>query len=65
MSTTTLLSIGDQPGTGNYRCTKCGEFVAELLHPAEQLPPCENCGANAEVHYQVDNREAAVSHGPN
>ena len=64
MSTITTLSIGDQPGTGNYRCTKCGDFVAELLNPSAQLPPCENCGAEPDVRYEVDNREAAVSHGP-
>jgi hypothetical protein len=64
MATTTTHSIGDQPGTGNYRCTLCGQFVAELLQPKDQLPPCENCGCDPAVQYEVDNREAATSHGP-
>jgi DNA-directed RNA polymerase subunit RPC12/RpoP len=64
MSTSTLFSVGEQPGTGNYRCTNCGQFVAELIQPKDQLPPCENCGANPAVKYEIDNREAAISHGP-
>jgi DNA-directed RNA polymerase subunit RPC12/RpoP len=56
--------IGDQPGNGTYRCCQCGKYVARLLSPEEQLPPCENCGSNEHVRYKAEDREAKQSHGP-
>ena len=56
--------IGDQPGTGDYRCLKCGKYVASLLKPEDQIPPCKNCDSAPDVRYEVENREAAVSRGP-
>ncbi|MDZ4656994.1 MAG: hypothetical protein SH868_05375 [Bythopirellula sp.] len=64
MLTTTQFSIGEQPGNGSYRCSKCGTYVARLLGPEEQLPPCENCGSAKDVRYQVEDEEATQSHGP-
>jgi len=58
------FGVGDQPGTGKYRCTKCGKYVVALLQPKDQIPPCKHCGPGPDVRFQVDNREAAVSHGP-
>ena len=56
--------VGDQPGTGKYRCCKCGTYVVALIQPADQIPPCKNCDSDPDVRYEVDNQEAAVSHGP-
>lgn len=64
MSTTAVYHIGDQPGNGRYRCQSCGEYVAQLLGPEEQLPPCERCGSEGGVTYRADNEEANESHGP-
>lgn len=64
MADQTTLRIGDQPGNGKYRCAKCGKYVATLLHPTEQLPPCKNCNSAPDVRYRADNQEAAASHGP-
>lgn len=58
------FSIGDQPGTGNYRCCKCGTYIASLLSPEKQLPPCENCGSGEDVQYEAQDKEAKQSHGP-
>jgi DNA-directed RNA polymerase subunit RPC12/RpoP len=65
MLATKTFAIGDQPGNGSYRCSKCGTYVAQLLSPEEQLPPCENCGSDDDVRYQPEDKEAAQSHGPN
>lgn len=56
--------VGEQPGNGRYVCQKCGEYVAELLGPTEQLPPCENCGSDTDVSYCEADQEAKISHGP-
>ena len=64
MIATKSFSIGDQPGSGCYRCTNCGKYVARLLGPEEQLPPCENCGSSGGVHYHAEDKEATQSHGP-
>jgi hypothetical protein len=64
MLTTQTFAIGDQPGNGCYRCCKCGNYIARLLGPEEQLPPCENCGSADDVRYQVEDKEATQSHGP-
>jgi hypothetical protein len=64
MARSETFRIGEQPGTGKYRCVKCGKYVATVLHPAEQLPPCKNCDSAPDVRYEVENHEAAVSHGP-
>jgi hypothetical protein len=64
MSEETTFHVGDQPGTGKYRCCKCGNYVAVLIQPADQIPPCENCDSDPDVRYEVDNQEATVSHGP-
>jgi DNA-directed RNA polymerase subunit RPC12/RpoP len=61
---TDTYSIGDQPGNGTYRCSQCGKYVAKLLSPEEQLPPCENCGSSDHVRYKAEDREAKQSHGP-
>ena len=58
------FAVGDQPGTGKYRCCKCGKYVVSLLQPADQIPPCKNCDSAPDVRYRVDNQEASVSHGP-
>jgi DNA-directed RNA polymerase subunit RPC12/RpoP len=65
MLATTSFSVGEQPGSGEYRCCKCGTYVARLLGPEEQLPPCENCGSADDVRYQAKDNEASQSHGPN
>jgi DNA-directed RNA polymerase subunit RPC12/RpoP len=57
-------AIGEQPGNGAYRCSKCGTYVAQLLSPDEQLPPCEKCGSADDVRYLPEDREATQSHGP-
>jgi hypothetical protein len=64
MSKNEAFRIGDQPGNGKYRCQKCGTYVATLLHPTEQLPPCKNCDSAPDVRYRAENQEAAISHGP-
>lgn len=64
MIATSPLCIGEQPGNGCYRCCKCGSYVARLLSPEEQLPPCENCGSAEDVRYQAEDNEASQSHGP-
>ena len=64
MITATNFSIGDQPGNGCYRCVKCGQYVARLLGPEEQLPPCEICGSSEGVFYRPEDKEATQSHGP-
>ena len=64
MLTTETFAIGDQPGNGSYRCCKCGEYVARLLGPEEQLPPCEKCGSTEDVRYRPEDKEAKQSHGP-
>lgn len=64
MIATDTYAIGDQPGNGTYRCCQCGEYMARLLGPEEQLPPCENCGSSDAVRYKTEDREANQSHGP-
>lgn len=64
MLATDSFAIGEQPGNGNYRCCKCRTYVAQLLSPEEQLPPCERCGSAGDVRYQAEGTEAAHSHGP-
>jgi hypothetical protein len=64
MSNTKTFAIGDQPGNGSYRCRKCRIYIATLLSPEEQLPPCERCGSADDVHYQPEDKEATQSHGP-
>ncbi len=58
------FAVGEQPGTGHYRCCKCGEYVVELIKPTDQIPPCENCDSAPDVRYRIEDQEAAESHGP-
>jgi hypothetical protein len=64
MIATARYSIGEQPGNGSYRCCKCGTYVARLLSPEEQLPPCENCGSAEDVQYRPEDKEATQSKCP-
>jgi hypothetical protein len=64
MLATSQFAIGEQPGNGCYRCCKCHSYVAQLLGPEEQLPPCEKCGSAGDVRYKAADGEACDSHGP-
>lgn len=64
MLATSEFAIGEQPGNGCYRCCKCHSYVAQLLGPEEQLPPCEKCGSAEDVRYKAADGEACDSHGP-
>ena len=65
MTTQTTYKIGSQPGNGKYLCQRCHKYVAQLLGPEEQLPPCEECGSDDSVEYCAIDKEAYTSHGPN
>jgi hypothetical protein len=59
----TSYAIGDTAGTGSYRCCKCQAYVAVLMGPEDQLPPCENCGSDDDVRYEPIDEDAEQSHG--
>lgn len=58
------FGVGDQPGTGKYRCCKCDSYVVALIHPTDQIPPCKNCDSSPDVRFKAENEEATTSHGP-
>ncbi len=44
-------SIGSKPGKGTYACNKC-DWRVKLDDADDRLPPCGNCGKNADVTYR-------------
>ncbi|MDY6827637.1 MAG: Zn-ribbon containing protein [Bacillota bacterium] len=38
-----MLSTGEKPGKGDYKCTNCGKIV-HLDADTDILPPCPRCG---------------------
>ncbi|TCO08352.1 zinc ribbon-containing protein [Natronoflexus pectinivorans] len=38
-----MPTTGEKPGTGDYKCTKCGKVV-NLTDDNESLPVCPVCG---------------------
>lgn len=37
-----MVSTGEKPGKGSYRCTKCGQIVV-LDQNSDTMPPCPKC----------------------
>lgn len=33
---------GEEPGKGDYKCTKCGQIIT-LDDSTDKLPPCPKC----------------------
>ena len=43
--------VGDQPGRGRYRCSKCADWIINVENDGESLPECFNCGPGAPIQY--------------
>lgn len=37
-----MYKTGEKPGTGTYKCTKCGQLI-RLDDASDKLPPCPTC----------------------
>jgi len=37
-----MVSTGEKPGKGSYKCTKCGQLVV-LDQNSDTMPPCPRC----------------------
>jgi DNA-directed RNA polymerase subunit RPC12/RpoP len=42
--------IGEKPGKGTYKCSKCG-WKVRLDDDSDRLPPCGTCGKNQVIKY--------------
>lgn len=47
-----MYDIGEKPGKGTYRCTKCNTWTVRLDDDSDRLPPCGNCGRGQQVKYK-------------
>jgi len=43
--------IGEKPGVGTYKCTKCN-WKVRLDNNSDRLPPCGNCGKGQDTKYE-------------
>lgn len=37
-----MVTTGEKPGKGDYRCTNCGQIVT-LDDDSDTMPPCPRC----------------------